>query len=301
MIEISNLSKTFSKDDKPVEAVKDLSVTFDKGITCLVGENGAGKSTLFRLIAGIITKDSGEIKVDGIDNVDEKAKANLFLLPDDPYAPNRYTPLEAAKFYGIFYKLDLEKFKKILSHLSLPLDRKISTFSKGMRRQVFLAIAFSVDSKNILLDEAFDGLDPLVLELIRGELIKLTMDEGKTIVISSHNMVSVQTIADSIMVLYRGSLSTKEEKGDMGKELVKYQLATKIEVTEKELVTRGFFVVSIKRVGTVTQIVLIKKDGIEETLKDLYQPLFVEQCPIDPSEVITLQLLLAKKEGKENE
>lgn len=301
MIEITELNKTFDKKGDPVHAVSSLTVTFQKGVTCLIGENGAGKSTLFRLIAGIIEKDSGEIKIDGVQNTDEHAKANLFLLPDEPYAPSRYTPIEVAKFYNIFYELDMEKFKNLLAKLSLPENRKIGTFSKGMKRQLFLLIAFSVKVKNILLDEAFDGLDPLALELIRDEITKMAADEDQTIVLSSHNMASVQSIADSIMILYRGSLSKEEKKKDIGEELVKYQLATKIAVDESELTKREFEVIDIKRIGTVTQIVFVRKDGIEDILKNLYDPVFIEQFPIDPSEILALQMKLAKKGGMKHE
>lgn len=301
MIEITNLNKTFDKKGEPVCAVSNLSISFQRGVTCLVGENGAGKSTLFRLIAGIVEKDSGEIKIDGIDNLDEKAKSNLFLLPDEPYAPSRYDAMEVAKFYNIFYELDMEKFKNLLDRLSLPKNRKISTFSKGMRRQLFLLIAFSVKAKNILLDEAFDGLDPLALEVIREEIVKMTEDEEKTIVLSSHNMESVQSIADSIMILYRGSISKEEKKTDMSEELIKYQLATKISVDKSELTKRGYEVVDIKRIGTITQIVFIRKDGIEELLKDLYNPIFIEQFPIESSEILALQMKLARKEDFKHE
>lgn len=302
MIEIKNLNKTFEKNEKDcVHAVRDLSVSFSPGITCLIGENGAGKSTLLRLISGVLQKDSGEISIDGLDHLDPKAKANLFFLPDEPFAPDRYTPYEVAKFYEIFYGFDEERFNRLLSKLSLPRDRRISTFSKGMKRQLFLLCAFSVKSNNIILDEAFDGLDPLVLELIHEELIKMTADEGKTIVLSSHNMSSVQAIADSIMILYRGSLSEKGAKTDMGKEFIKYQLASKTPIHEQDIEKEGFEVVSFKKIGSVIQIVFVKQDGIEEKLTQMYSPYFIEQFPLDQSELITLELMLAKKEGGKNE
>lgn len=295
MIKIQQLNKTFDKKGKPVHAVNNLSVSFDEGVTALVGENGAGKSTLFRLIAGIVEKDSGEITIDGVDHLEERAKANLFLLPDEPYGPTRYSPMEIATFYSAFYDFDMEKFKSLLAKVSLPPDRKIATFSKGMRRQLFLLIAFSVKSKNILLDEAFDGLDPLILELIAEEIVKLTMDEHKTIVLSSHNMASVQKIADSIMVLYKGNLSEKTEKTDMGQEFVKYQLISEEPLSLDVLEGKGLTVVSLKKVGSITTITLLKKEGIEETIKELYSPTLFEQCPLESNEIITLELLLAKK------
>ncbi len=295
MIEIKGLSKTFDKKGQPVHAVNNLTITFNEGVTGLVGENGAGKSTLFRLIADIIDKNSGEILIDGKANTDEKAKADCFLLPDDPYAPNHYTVMDVANLYDIFYGVNITKFNSLLNRSSLPTDRAISSFSKGMRRQLFLFIAFSVNSKNILLDEAFDGLDPLVLEVIGKEIIKLVADEHKTIVLSSHNMSSVQKIADSITILYRGEISENKEKTDMGKELVKYQMIVKDALTEESFQKLGLNVVSINRVGSITTVVFIKKDNLEELIKKEYEPVLFEQCPLETSEIVAMELLLAKK------
>lgn len=295
MIEIRNLNKTFGKKEGDVHAVNNLTISFDEGVTGLVGENGAGKSTLFRLIADIIERDSGEILIDGKDNRSKEAKQDLFLLPDEPYAPGRYTVKEVAKLYDIFYQLDMEKFNSLIERSSLPNNRSISSFSKGMRRQLFLFIAFSVKCKNILLDEAFDGLDPLVIDTIGKEIIKLVADEHKAIVLSSHNMSSIQKIADSITILYRGTLSQSKEKVDIGTEIVKYQMICKDKVDGNDLEEIGLKPISINKVGSITTIVLLKKDGLEEILKEKYSPTLFEQCPLETSEIIAMEMLLARK------
>ncbi len=295
MIEIRELNKTFDKKGEAVHAVNNLSIIFEEGVTGLVGENGAGKSTLFRLIADIIEKDSGKILIDGRDNSEKEAKADLFLLPDEPYAPSHYNVMDVAKLYDIFYGLDMDKFNSLLARSSLPTNRAISSFSKGMRRQLFLFIAFSVKCKNILLDEAFDGLDPLILEVIGKEIIQLVNDERKTIVLSSHNMSSVQKIADSITILYRGELSESKEKADMGTELVKYQMIVNEPLSEEKLEELGIKVISINRVGSITTAVFLKKDGLEDIIKENYNPTLFEQCPLETSEIVAMELLLAKK------
>ncbi len=295
MIEIKELNKTFGKKEGDVHAVNNLSICFDEGVTGLVGENGAGKSTLFRLIADILQKDSGTILIDGKENSSQEAKAELFLLPDEPYAPGRYNAKEVANLYNIFYRLDMDKFNHLLEQSSLPANRSISSFSKGMKRQLFLFIAFSVKSKNILLDEAFDGLDPLVIDIIGKEIIKLVTDEHKTIVLSSHNMSSVQKIADSITILYRGTVSESKEKVDIGTEIVKYQLISKENIDGRGLESLGLKPISITKIGSITTIVLLKKDNLENLIQEKYSPTLFEQCPLETSEIIAMEMLLARK------
>ena len=130
MIEIKNLVKTFGS----VRAVDDLSITINSGINGLIGENGAGKSTLLRLISDVYQADEGTITIDGLSNQDVQIKRNLFFLPDNPYAPHNMTISQTFEFYSTLFDLDNDKFREIMNKLSLPIERKVSTSSKGMRR-----------------------------------------------------------------------------------------------------------------------------------------------------------------------
>lgn len=301
MIEIHSLDKTFDRNGPtPVHAVNHLSLTFGEGITGLVGENGAGKSTLFRLIAGTIRRDEGEIVIDGVPNDTPEARAALFFLPDTPYAPARYTASQVADFYSMFYPLDKELFKSLTAKVNLPLDRKIATFSKGMKRQLFLLIAFSVQCKNLLLDEAFDGLDPLVMELIREEVLRISIDQKKTIVISSHNIDSVQRIADSLTVLYRGQISEQKKLSDMGEELIKYQLISAREVRAEDLEHLGYRVALCRTSGSIVSLIVVKQKGLEEDIKQLYAPSLLETVPLEGTELVTAEMMLAR-EGAHHE
>ncbi|MDD5885762.1 MAG: ABC transporter ATP-binding protein [Erysipelotrichaceae bacterium] len=296
MIEIHSLDKTFDKDSAtPVHAVNHLSLSFQEGITGLVGENGAGKSTLFRLIAGTIQKDEGQILIDGSLNDTPKARQSLFFLPDVPYAPARYTAFQTAEFYSLFYPVDFPLFQQLTKKVNLPLERKISTYSKGMRRQLFLLIAFSVQCQNLLLDEAFDGLDPLVMELIREEVVRLAIDQKKTIVISSHNIDSIQRIADSLTILYRGQLSEQNNLSDMSEELVKYQLISAQEIRAEDLEKLGYRIASCHTSGSIVSLIVVKKEGFEEDIKQLYSPTLFEKVPLEGSELVTAEMMLARK------
>ena len=175
MIEIRELTKTFGD----VKAVNNITLSIHTGVNGLVGENGAGKSTLLRVISDIYNKDNGEILIDDLPYNDLASKKNLFFLSDTPYFPSSGTAKQTFDFYATLFDLDKEAYEKLLEKLSLPMNRKLSTFSKGMRRQIFLAIALSAKAKYILLDEAFDGLDPVVLDTIKQEIIKNADEKEK--------------------------------------------------------------------------------------------------------------------------
>ena len=169
MIEIKHLSKSFG--DKKV--LEDLDLVIENGkVFGLVGINGAGKSTLLRLLSGIYKADSGNIYIDGEDVYEnEKVKKNIFFLPDEPYYAANTTPLSLISLYETFYELDKEVYLNYLNGFALPLKKSMHNFSKGMKRQVFIALALAIKPKYLLLDEAFDGLDPLARLTFKRALI----------------------------------------------------------------------------------------------------------------------------------
>ncbi len=291
MIVINNLSKSFGE----VRAVNDLTITINNGITGLVGENGAGKSTLLRLISDVYKKDEGEILIDDIKNTDVEAKKKVFFLSDYPYAPMGTSVMQTFEFYDSLFDLDKDVFLKLLKELSLPKNRKVTTFSKGMRRQLFICIALSFKGKYILLDEAFDGLDPLVLSTIRDQIIANA--EEKTYIISSHNINSLQRLCDNFILLSKGKCRKKGTIEDIGTNFVKYQLFTKDEVKKEDLKEMGFKILSFKKVGSIYNIVFFNEID-EQKIKDKYNVLLLETISIDPDELIALEMLSAKKEGK---
>ena len=291
MIEIKNLVKTFGS----VRAVDDLSITVNSGINGLIGENGAGKSTLLRLISDVYQPDSGEIIIDGIKNNDIRAKKEIFFLPDNPYAPHNSAVMQTFEFYSALFDLDKDKFMEIMNKLSLPTDRKVSTYSKGMRRQLFIAIALSSNAKYALLDEAFDGLDPLVLATVREEIIKDA--DKKTYIVSSHNISSLERLCDSFILLSKGRVGKNGDVEHLGENFVKYQILVKGQLEQKDLEALSYRVLSFKKVGSLCNVVF--HDEIDESIiRNKMDVILLEKIAIDPDELIALEMLDARKENK---
>ena len=293
MIEIRNVTKNFGD----VKAVSSLSISIQTGIVGLVGENGAGKSTLFRLISDVLTPDEGEILIDGEKNTLPNIKKNLFFLPDDPYVPLRYTINDVLSFYEIFYDIDLEQCNQLIDQLTLPRNRRVADFSKGMKRQLFIAIALSVNCQYLLLDEAFDGIDPITLETVKKGLINQSITHGKTIIIASHNIDSLTRLADRIILLYKGKLSESKDVNDLGNSLVKYQLIAPTQISINDLRNLGIDVVSLNIVGSITNIVVVDKQENEAIIREHYTPTLFEKIPLDQNELVTMELLLARSKN----
>ena len=291
MIKIEKLTKTF----KNVKAVNDLSITIQTGINGLVGENGAGKSTLMRLIADIYQQDYGTIEIDGKKNTEVSVKKNLFFLCDNPYTTSSARIKGTFELYSSLFDLDKSRFDHIIAQLKLPTNRRVSTFSKGMRRQLFIAIALSFKGEYVMLDEAFDGLDPLVLDTIKQEIISDA--DKKTYLVSSHNITSLERLCDNFIVLSKGRCKNTGTIEDLGENFVKYQIFTKEAITQIDLEALGYKILSFKKLGSINNVVFYG-NVTDELLKQKYEVLLFERIPIDPDEIIALEMLSARKEGK---
>lgn len=171
MIELKNVSKSFDG----IEALKNVSVTVREGeVFGLIGTNGAGKSTLLRLACGVFKPDDGLAIVDNMpvyDNV--HAKAKLFFIADEPYFFNGATPKDMERYYSSVYRnFDRERFYLYLNSFGLESRRRISTFSKGMKKQLAILLGLSAKTEYLLCDETFDGLDPVMRQSVKSIFAK---------------------------------------------------------------------------------------------------------------------------------
>lgn len=294
-IEIEKLSKSY---DGRAKAIDGLSVRINPGITALVGENGAGKSTLLRLIAGVIDPDEGEVILG--DGPSKEKKTSVFFLPDDPFGPVGSTIRSMRRLYDNFYFFDESAFNSCIAHFSLPLDKRLTSFSKGMRRQAYLSLALSCSAPILLLDEAFDGLDPLSLSFIKDRLIDL--DPGKIVLIASHNTEAIKSIAERFLLLYKGKLGEDKGTGDLGKNLVKYQAIFSATAKKEDLEAYGLDVIMFNKLGSITSFVAVEDEAALVKMKEGLHPSLCEAVAMSESEALSAELSLAKKKGgNENE
>ncbi len=298
MIQISNATKRF---DQKV-AISSLSLDIDAGVIGLVGQNGAGKSTLLRMIAGVYQVDEGKILVDSFLNTSKESKELVFFLPDDPYAPINSDINSVLEFYKLFYDVDEDIFDNLVDKFTLPRKVKINKFSKGMKRLLFIALSLSINCRYLLLDEAFDGLDPLVLETVKEQIVRICKDKDKTVVVSSHNVTALEKLVDKFVVIHDGRLSKDGDLDSLGETFVKYQAIFKEAVDEETLTQLGLNVVSYRKAGSIHNFVINNSKNIDvEKILDKLNPTLLENIAIDANEIILLQMALAKKESKHHE
>lgn len=160
MLRAENLVKRF--EDKT--ALDGLNTEIRRGcIYGLVGPNGSGKSTLMRLMCGVYRPDGGRVTLEGEDIFENiAAKDRILYLSDDLYFPPKSTVEDLASFYrGLYSGFSMETYHTLCGCFPLQTDQPLSTFSKGMRRQAALLAALCCHADYLLLDEAFDGLDPV--------------------------------------------------------------------------------------------------------------------------------------------
>lgn len=210
-LELKNLSKSF-----PGFQLEPLNLTLPQGcIMGLIGENGAGKSTILKLILDMLHKDSGSITILGKDN-----QENLRLIKEDigvvmdevGIAECLNTRQVGTIMAGTFQNWDQKTYEELLQSLSIPANKAFKDFSRGMKMKLGIAIAMSHHAKLLLLDEATNGLDPVVRDQVVELLCEFTRDETHSILISSHIVSDLEKLCDYIAFLHQGKLLLCEEK-----------------------------------------------------------------------------------------
>ena len=206
-IELQNVSRWYGN----VVAVNDITMTVGPGVTGLLGPNGAGKSTVLHLIAGFLAPSRGKLTVGGVPswrNPDIYRTVGLVPERDSVYAflTGEEFVRSTASLHQLADPPAAARRAIAIVDMAQAEDRKISTYSKGMRQRIKVAAALVHDPQVLLLDEPFNGMDPRQRLHMMDLLTKLGA-EGRTILLSSHILEEVEQLADTIQVIVSGRLA----------------------------------------------------------------------------------------------
>ena len=249
MIELKNVDKKF----RDIQAADHITASVREGmIFGLVGSNGAGKSTLLRMICGVIKPDSGEVLADGApvyENPD--VKSQICFLSDSPYYFANADIEEMRDYYMTLYpSFDRKLFDSLVKKFGLEPKRKISSFSKGMKKQVSILLGLCAKTKYLLCDETFDGLDPVVRQAVKSLFASEIMNRDFTPVISSHNLRELEDICDSVGLLHRGKLLLTQELDQIKANICKLQCVIPDPHREQEMIS-ALHIIRMERTGSL--------------------------------------------------
>lgn len=296
MIELKNTVKKFDS----YTALDGVDLKIEKGTAFgLLGSNGAGKSTILRLLSGIYKQESGEVLIDGepvYDNI--SAKEKVFFINDETVQFGNYTLKALKKYYKSYYRnFSEEMFEELRKRVNLPLDKKINTFSKGMKRQAIVIIGLACKTDYLLLDEAFDGLDPTMRIIVKKMLVDAMIDRQLTTVISSHNLKEINEVCDTAALLHNGKIIFSREIDSVMSSVHKIQVVfpknadgEPIEYTREQLLSEGLEILHFERSQSIYYI--IAKGEMNE-LEEFFapkKPVLLELIPLSLEEIFIYEL-----------
>lgn len=298
MLEVKNISKSFYRK----VALDDVSLHVNSGeIFGLLGPNGAGKTTLIRVINRIIEPDKGSVRFQG-DLMTEQHLMQIGYLPEERGLYRSMTVEEHALFLGRLRGLSKSDVKRQFEYwierfgISEWRKKRIEELSKGMAQKVQFVCTVLHEPKLLILDEPFSGFDPINVELIKQELIEMRA-KGKTIILSSHNMKSVEEICDRVALIHQskkimeGRISELQEDRKAGLYAVKFRgnmiafvnaLWTGFEIEDKEILGDDRFIVRVRMRGdssfdTLLQVLIgqVRIEAAWEVLPSM-QDIFID-------------------------
>lgn len=287
MIELKNVKMCF----EDFNALDGVDLTIEAGTAFgLLGSNGAGKSTILRLLSGVYEAAEGEVLIDGepaYDNV--SAKQKVFFINDETVQFGAMTLTDMRNYYKGFYpNFSDEIFDKLNGIIKLPEKKRIDKFSKGMKRQAIVITGLAACTDYLLLDEAFDGLDPTMRIIVKRMLVDAMLDRKLTVVISSHNLKEINELCDTAALLHQGKLLFNRDLDSVKGSIHKVQAAFDAECTENDF--EGLDVLHYERNQSITYLII---RGDEETIRtelEKKQPKVLDLIPLTLEEIFIYEM-----------
>ena len=287
MIKAANLTKKFGD----FIALDNLSCTIPQGcIYGMVGSNGAGKSTFLRLIAGVYQPNTGTLTIEDQPVYDNPAvKQRIAFVPDElHFLPGANLQRMAAFYEAAYPTFDRQRFDSLMGIFRLNVAKPLSTFSKGMRRQAATILAISCRPAYIFFDETFDGLDPVMRNLVKSLICQDVMERQATAIITSHSLRELEDTCDQLALLHQGGIVLESDIEDLKTSLFKVQIAFSNEYDRS--LFQGVDIVHFSKRGSVANMIV--RGDREETAARLRElrPSVLDILPLTLEEVFTYEM-----------
>ena len=287
MIKAENVVKKF----EDFTALNGISCSIPSGcIYGMVGSNGAGKSTFLRLVTGIYRADGGNITIDGEPVYENpSAKGRIAFVPDELYFLPGATMDRMAKLYQAIYPdFDTQRYNRLAEAFGLNRSKQVNTFSKGMRRQAATILAISCRPQYLFLDETFDGLDPVMRNLVKGLICQDVAERNATAIITSHSLRELEDTCDQLALLHKGGVILESDIGDLKTSLFKVQIAFREDYSISKF--EGMPLLHFSKKGSVAN--MIARGDREELVARLkaMNPLLLDVLPLTLEEVFTYEM-----------
>lgn len=277
MIEILGVSKNFEKK----KVLKDINLKVNRGsIFGLIGPNGAGKSTLMRTLIGIYNVDNGKITIKGEEVFNNpEIKKSIGYVEDENSFFSTFRVRDVIKYYSLAYEnFDIKRYNSLNDIFQISDKAYIFRLSKGMRMRLSLMLNLSINAEILILDEPMNGLDPIIKRKLVNILLDEVAERETTIIISSHNLMELERICDSIAIINDGEIKYTNSIEEMKRNIKKLQVVFENEIDEDVLRSEDFD--AITKVGRVYS--LITKEYSNELLEKLkkLKPMFIEEIDL---------------------
>ncbi|PAD34416.1 ABC transporter ATP-binding protein [Terribacillus saccharophilus] len=286
MIKAVELSKKFDRK----QVLDQVGFQVKKGtIYGLLGSNGAGKTTIIRILAGILKQDKGSVLVDGKTVFENVAlKQRIIFMPDILYFLPQYTVKQMGRYYADLYaNWDQQRYDQLISQFKLE-NKKVSTFSKGMQRQVAFCLALAAKPDFLIMDEPLDGLDAVVRQRIKGLLINDVAEREMTVLISSHNLREMENLCDDVGIVHKGKMILERNLDDMKTEVQKVQFA--LRKGQDMSFLEELNILHQEKRGSI-HLLIVKADHQElERILAAQNPVILDMLPLSLEEIFIYEM-----------
>lgn len=291
MIELQAFTKKFGA----FTALDTVSFQVEEGsIFGLVGSNGAGKSTLLRCISGVYDTDGGKVLIDGQEPYENTVlKGRVFFVSDYPYFMNQFTLKDMAGFFRQIYpNWSQEEYLRLSKVFPLDQKMKIHNMSKGMQRQAALICALSTMPDYLLMDEVFDGLDPVIRQLLKRVVSDRAAERKMTVMIASHNLRELEDFCDHVGLIHRGGVLFEQELDDLKLGIHKVQVVYRPALDSEALeeLQEKLDIIKLDTQGSLVCFVARNSEAEIQAVVDSRDTIFFEMLPLSLEEVFISEM-----------